>query len=107
MQRIEQIYNYVSEALEYEKGSSLLSKITRSFIFRETLESRLQEAKGVCKDNAILLNYALQNSGIDSRPIASFGLKHVWVRVTTQDGKVFDLDPTWYKKFTLLDPRIP
>ncbi len=78
-----------------------------------TFEEVLSDKKGICRDQAALLNDALKKKGIKSWLVTGNGVggdgkpfAHVWVRVKMSNGEVFDLDPTWYKDFIKLTPRL-
>lgn len=75
--------------------------------FEEVLSSKL----GRCKEQSSLLNSALKRKGIKSWLVTSTSndpadpTAHMWVRVESSTGELFDLDPTWYKDFIELVPR--
>ncbi len=106
---IKEIYNLVTTAVPK------YGDIDTFFTFEEILTN----GNGVCRDQALLLNTALQKAGIDSEIVAGNTIMrrdllkesprkpkvdHVWVRVNVE-GLSFDLDPTWYKDYIKLPPR--
>lgn len=113
LERIKQIYYLATEAVPnfnsdfYSTPGNGPSNLSR----RSTFEKILSCGKGICRDQAVLLNAALQKSGINSTVIA--GYTHTWVRVLNSENATpglphyptFDLDPTWYKDFVALTRR--
>ena len=60
-------------------------------------EDVLSSGRGVCREQAAILNTALNRNGIDSSIVNN--KSHVWVRVKTSYGETFDLDPTNFEAF--------
>ena len=63
---------------------------------------------GICRDQANLLDWALDRNGIDTSIKANSN--HAWVHISLKNPPVgyekeFDLDPTWYDEFTPLNNR--
>jgi hypothetical protein len=100
-ERIRQTYGLVVDAVPNYRHSNELQNLS--------FETMLQNGKGICREQAALLNAALVRQGIDSKLIITG--THAWVRVTVNqpgsecDGQTFDLDSTWYKSFVPLDVR--
>ena len=92
MAKIEAIYHHVTDIISVDYDNN----------FRNS-EEVLRDGKGVCRDQAVLLSSALKRHGIDAELINT--QTHIWVRVADENGRIFDLDPTWYETFIPLEPR--
>jgi len=75
-----------------------------------TLGQIINSRTGICFDKSNALYDALKFSGINSDVISGVignNLFHQWVRVYLEfngESVVLDLDPTWYKEFTPIEP---
>lgn len=95
---IEDIYSIAAEAVP--GGGGLGSS--------QTLESLLERGDGLCREQAALLNSALQRRNINSEIVR--GSDHAWVRINLPakegcESLEFDLDLMWYKNIVYLPPR--
>jgi hypothetical protein len=68
-----------------------------------TLKDALQCGYGVCRHSALLLHDLFEVHGIKSAVVKS--TRHVWNRVWTKDGRVFDLDPNVYYNYLEIEKR--
>ncbi len=68
-----------------------------------SLSDALEKGVGVCRHCAIVLAAALDRAGFGTDVINKGD--HAWTRVTTKDGRKFDLDSNGYYSYIELPPR--
>ena len=110
MEKVDNIQGTDFEKLKqiYELVTTTITKYENADNCHNTFEDAIKTGIGVCRDRANLLQYSLNKKGINA--IIANSKDHVWIRVKVNNGDCgtleFDLDPTWYKEFLPLKPRV-
>ncbi|MFC1560148.1 transglutaminase-like domain-containing protein [Candidatus Margulisiibacteriota bacterium] len=92
---IKNIYKEITNSISFVDNKA------ETGLFRDS-EAVLSRGKGVCREQAALLNAALQNHNIRSKVVGNS--THAWVEVNSKDDGVYWLDPTNFKDFL---PMVP